>query len=462
MTQNEMIASFAHDRSYADLSPQAILNVKIHLLDSLGCAIGALVGDPVHKMRDQINEFGGNPMCTMIGGGKTSPDRAAMFNTALTRYLDFMDNFLAKGETCHPSDNIGSLLTAAEYADRSGKDLIGAIAIAYQIECRITEEAPIMQSGFDHTTQLAISIPAVVSKLLGFDKRQTMDAIGICAAEFGSLAVTRAVPISQWKGLASASSAFGCVHNTFLAKRGISGPVNVFEGVGGLMQAIDKDFHIDWETEDVEIINKTLIKRYNAEAHTQSCLEGVLELREEHHIDFTQVAKVDIDIFKVAYSIVGGGKYGPKKEISTKEQADHSLPYLVAVALIDGEVTPAQFETERVRRVDVQQLLQHVYVDQAWNYTHKYPDEMGCHIRIKMKDGTVVDKYKTDYYGFWKHPVDWPTIVEKYNSLCTPAVNKDIVKQVADMVYNLENISVKELMQTLAGIKVIEKDYAPS
>jgi hypothetical protein len=87
---------------------------------------------------------------------------------------------------------------------------------------------------------------------------------------------------------------------------------------------------------------------------------------------------------------------------------------------------------------------------------------MGCHIRIKMKDGTVVDKYKTDYYGFWKHPVDWPTIVEKYNSLCTPAVNKDIVKQVADMVYNLENISVKELMQTLAGIKVIEKDYAPS
>jgi 2-methylcitrate dehydratase len=459
MALADHIAGFVLERNYEDLSETGRQLVKLHLLDSIGCAIGALNGAPVHKIRDQVNMFGGNEMCSMIGNGKTSVDRAAMFNTVLTRYLDFMDNFLANGETCHPSDNIGSVLAAAEYAGSTGKDIITAIAIAYQVQCRITEEAPIMRNGFDHTTQLAISIPSVVSRLIGSDAEQTANAICMCTSEFGSLAVIRADPVSQWKGLASSNTAFGCTRIAFLAKEGITGPKYVFEGEGGFFDALDKKYTIDWRTEDIDIINRTLIKKYNAEVHSQSCLEGVLELRNENQLNPQEVDSVHIDIFKTAYDIIGGGKYGSKKEISLKEHADHSLPYLVAVALIDGEVDPPQFETSRIQKNDVQQLLQRVFVDQAWNYTHQYPENMGCHITIRMKDGTVYKKQKMDYYGFWKRPMTWESVAGKYYKLCENIPDKNILKEIEDMIFGLENTSARSFMNLLREVRGIPGDY---
>ena len=105
MTDAEKLAAFVVRASFEDLSDQAREQLKLHLIDSLGCAIGALAAEPIRFIRDHIQDFGGNPECTLIGGGKTSPDRAAFYNSALVRYLDFNDSYLAKGETCHPSDN---------------------------------------------------------------------------------------------------------------------------------------------------------------------------------------------------------------------------------------------------------------------------------------------------------------------------------------------------------------------
>src|SRR2546423_15106798 len=165
-TVTQGIARFALGSKFTDFKEDILDRLKLHLLDSIGCAFGAFEGKPVRQLREQIEEFGGKPICTMIGGGKTAPDRAACWNTALTRYLDFMDNFLASGETCHPSDNIGSLLSTGDYMDSSGKEFLTAMAIAYQVQCRITEEAPIMGSGFDHTTQQGMSVAAGSGKLL--------------------------------------------------------------------------------------------------------------------------------------------------------------------------------------------------------------------------------------------------------------------------------------------------------
>src|SRR5204862_959229 len=122
------------------------------------------------------------------------------FNSALVRYLDFMDSFLAAGETCHPSDNFGALLAVAEYAGRSGRDLLTALGVAYEVQCRLTRAAPIMRNGFDHTTQLSYSIAAGASKLLGLDRDRTANALGIAGADCVFLAVIRPEPISQWKG----------------------------------------------------------------------------------------------------------------------------------------------------------------------------------------------------------------------------------------------------------------------
>jgi 2-methylcitrate dehydratase len=152
--------------------------------------------------------------------------------------------------------------------------------------------------------------------------------------------VTRTGALSQWKGLAYPFTAFGAVEAAVLAARGVTGPSEVFEGNNGFMDSIAGRFEIDWEREDLERVRRTFLKRYNAEIHSQSALEALLELREAHPLDPAAVERVELDTFQVAYDIIGGGEEGGKKEIRTKEQADHALPYLLAVALLDGQVMP--------------------------------------------------------------------------------------------------------------------------
>ena len=241
MTQVQQMAALAQRAAFGELSDSAKHHLKMHILDTLGCALAVLGEGPIAAMRAQVDEFGGDGPCTLIGGGKASPPYAAFYNTSLTRYLDFMDNYLGESETCHPCDNFAPVLAAVEYAGGSGKDLMTALALAYQVQCRMTGAAPIMQRGFDHTTQLSFSVAAGVSKALGLTVEQTAHAIAICGAEHNALAVIRAVPISQWKGLASSQTAMGCVHATFLARRGVTGPLGVFEGPKGFSKCHRRD-----------------------------------------------------------------------------------------------------------------------------------------------------------------------------------------------------------------------------
>src|SRR5581483_9595140 len=146
--------------------------LKIHILDALGCAIGALGATLMRMIREQTEDFGGKDYCTLIGGGKTAPDRAAFYNSALVRYLDFNDAYLAPGETCHPSDNVGAVLAAAECAGGSGRDFLTALAVAYQVNCRLSDVAPVRAKGFDHTTQGSFALAAGLARALGLDAGQ--------------------------------------------------------------------------------------------------------------------------------------------------------------------------------------------------------------------------------------------------------------------------------------------------
>src|SRR6478672_6662350 len=136
MTQVEQLAAFVARTRYDDLSAEARQQLKIRIIDALGCALGALEGPPIRILRAQLEDFGGNPLVTLIGGGKTAPDRAAIYNSALVRYLDYNDSYLARNEICHPSDNLGAVLAASEYVKGSGKALLTALAVAYQMQCR--------------------------------------------------------------------------------------------------------------------------------------------------------------------------------------------------------------------------------------------------------------------------------------------------------------------------------------
>src|SRR5512140_2614652 len=399
MSMVEQLAAFVVRARYEDMSEEARRQARIRILDALGCAIGALDGEPIRAIREQTLDFGGNGLCTLIGGGRTAPDRAAFYNSALVRYLDFNDAYLAKGETCHPSDNLGSVLAACEYADGTGKDLMAGFAVAYQVQCRLSDVAPVRARGFDHTTQGSFAVAAGVARSLNLDQTQTANALAIAGTAFNALRVTRTGALSNWKGLAYPNTAFGVTHTTFLAMRGITGPEEVFEGNKGFMGAISRPFGLDWSKEDLERITKTIVKRYNAEIHSQSTIEGILELKPE--IAPSNVHQIEVEIFDVAYNIIGGGEEGEKVTVRTKEEADHSLPYIISAALLDGQVMPPQYFPERIKKKDIQALLRKVKIRPLEEFSRRFPNEMPVRIQVTLKDGSVLVKDKRDYEGFF-------------------------------------------------------------
>ncbi len=448
------LAGFVARTDYQDLSDAARQAIKNHILDALGCAIGALEGEPVRAVREQIEDFGGNPLCTLIGGGKTAPDRAAFYNSTLVRYLDYNDSYLAKGETCHPSDCLGGIMAGAEYTNASGKQLMVAYAAAYQVWCRLCDEAPVRAKGFDHTTQGAYAAAAGIARALGLDESSTANAIAISGTAYNALRVTRTGPLSNWKGLASPDMVFGAAHAAFLAMRGVTGPEDVFEGNKGFIESIAGPFHIDWSKEDLERITRTDIKKYNAEMHSQSAVEGLLEMKQAYGFSAGQVEMIRVDIFDVAYHIIGGGEEGGKHLVRTKEEADHSLPYILAVALLDGTVGPPQYDPQRILKRDVQELMQRVQIAPDPVYSRLFPQEMPCRLVVTLKDGQTLVKEKRDYDGFFTRPMTWQQVQEKFVRLSQPLTSASTRQAIVEVVANLENASTTDLTRPLAEVHI--------
>jgi 2-methylcitrate dehydratase len=451
-TRVEEMADFVCRSSYDRLSAAAREQLKIRFLDALGCAIGALGAPPIELLRAQIEDFGGTGLCGLIGGGRTAPDRAAFYNSALVRYLDFNDSYLAVGETCHPSDNLGAVLAAAEYAGTSGKDCLAALAVAYQVQCRLSDVAPVRAKGFDHTTQGAYAVAAGVSRALGMDPVRTANAIAIGGTAFNSLRVTRTGALSNWKGLAYPNTAFAATHAAFLAMRGVTGPAEVFEGNKGFMESIAGHFELDWSTEDLERVTHTVVKKYNAEVHSQSTLEGVLELKREHRFEAPEIDKIEVQTFDVAYNIIGGGEEGDKRRVETKEQADHSLPYMVAVALLDGQVMPVQYLPARVSAPDVQDLLRKVTIRPFAELSRRFPAEMPCRITITLGNGALLTKEKADYEGFSSRPTRWDSVVEKFRSLAGERTSRPLQDAIVEAVAKLQDVELSVLVRLLAQV----------
>jgi 2-methylcitrate dehydratase len=292
-------------------------------------------------------------------------------------------------------------------------------------------------------------LAAGISRALGIDEVRTANAIAICGTAFNALRVSRTGALSHWKGLAYPNAAFACTHATFLAMRGITGPLEVFEGNKGFMDAISGEFHIDWSEEDLERVTQTILKRYNAEIHSQSALEGILEMREEHSLEGDQIASIEIEIFDVAFHIIGGGEEGNKTIVRTKEEADHSLPYMVSVAVLDGQVMPEQYRPARIASEDVQSLLKRVQIRPSLDYSQKFPDEMACRITVNLRNGQKLIKEKRDYEGFLTRPMSWETAVRKFEELVSSHIDRLLREEIIDAVSRLESLRVSELTRLL-------------
>lgn len=458
MTEVQQLAQFVTGTQFSQLSEKALEQLKIRVLDTIGVAIGALEAEPIRAIRGLTERLGGNGAATLIGGGSSAPDRAAFYNVALSRYLDFMDSYLAPGETCHPSDNLGAVLAAAESVGATGEEFLTALAVAYQVQIRLSDVAPVRAKGFDHTVQGAYAVAAGVCRAMGLGTEQTANAIAISGTANNALRVTRTGDLSQWKGLAYPQVAKEGTHAALLAEVGITGPQQVFEGNKGFKESIAGDFSIDWAAENLEGVLRTIVKKHNAEIHSQSTIEAALAIRQRAGFDPTAIRKIHVTTFQVAYDIIGGGEEGDKRRVRTKEEADHSLPYLIAVALLDGEVTPAQYAPDRITAADVQDLLQCVDVHPDDAYSARFPETMPARVDVEMSDGSTLSSTTSTYRGFHNDPLDWADAREKFDRLTAPYGSWDLREKIAAVIQGLEHHKISDLTDLLAQAGPISTD----
>lgn len=450
MTSTDEMADFVVETDYEDLSETVRDEIKKRILDSIGIGIGAIGADPVEIVHDTVMEVETGGDCTIWASGEeASPPQAAMMNTTLTRYLDYMDSFLAPGETPHPSDNIASAIVSGEYADKSGEELIAAVGIAYEIQEQLAWNAPVRDRGWDHVTHTIFSAAATSARMMDLDREETMNALGIAGTAHNALRVTRTGEIGMWKGIASANTARNAVYSVMLAKNGMDGPADVFEGEKGWKHIVAGDFDCEFDP-GCTAVTKTMTKKYVAETYAQSAVEGLLELVNDNDLDPDDIESIHLDTFQGAKQIIGGGEGGDRHTVETKEQADHSLPYMLAVAVLDGVLMNAQYEEDRIQQDDVQELLQTVTVEADDNLTERFEQgQMPAVLTVETGDGKEYTVEKEDFEGHPNHSASWEMIETKFHRMTDDHLDEAHRNEVVDVVKNLEQYSVRELVNVL-------------
>jgi 2-methylcitrate dehydratase len=449
----ERIAAFAVAARPERLTREIRRLFKRNILDSLACAIAALPGRPFAALRDQFEEYRAPGRCTLIGGGKTALDQAALFNSGLTRYVDLLDSYMSPGGLAHPSDNFGTVLAAAEYVDASGEDFMLALAVAYEIQCRFTAVVPVMTKGFNHALQLAMSTAAATGKLFGLSPEQIANAISIATADNISLACIHVEPVSQWKGFSPGWTGMRAVYATSMAKRGFTGPRGLFEGPKGLEQIFGGPIQVDWDDPSLDFVKQTVLKKYCSLIHGQPVIEATMDLRRRYNLVAAEVEHVRCETFQAGYDFAGGGSYGSKDHPWHKEQGDYNLKYLISAALLDGQVGPAQLNDERVQAPDAQAMVTRIECRADAQLTARFPQELGARITVHTKDGRILEAEHLGYEGGLANPMSWNRVVEKFHWLSEAYADDSLRGRIVEAVLQLDARPISDLMDLLAEVR---------
>src|SRR5882757_1722523 len=448
-TLAHQLANYSSSFRFEDLSKEVVHEVKRRVIDSLGCALGAWNEEPCAIARKVASDFSAKHGATILGTNhKAPPDWAAFANGCCIRYFDYNDTYLSK-EPAHPSDNIAAALAAAESVGASGRELIAAIALAYEVQCRLCDAASIRARGWDHVTYGAFSTVLACARLMKLDPEKTRHAVNIAGVACAAMRQARVGELSHWKGVAFADAARRGVYSALLARSGMTGPAPIFEGQMGFEKQLGVslgDVGEKFKGVPAMILN-TSIKYWPAEYHSQSAIEAALFLREQIG-DVSQITSVNIESHDASVDIIGSEpeKWRPE----TRETADHSLPYITAIALIDGKVTDQQFQPSRFTDPAIWKFLENVKVTRNAELSSLYPGAVANIVHVTLKDGRTLTK-RVDYpLGNAKNPVSDVELERKFLHLVAPALGRDHSAKILDQAWSLDQQSgVHHLMKSL-------------
>src|SRR5881398_952426 len=448
-TLAHQLAEFACSLQFEDLSKDVVHEVKRRVIDSLGCALGAWNEEPCAIARKVASDFSAKEGSTIIGTGhKAPPDWAAFANGCCIRYFDYNDTYLSK-EPAHPSDNISAALSVAESVGASGRELIAAIALAYEVQCRLCDAASIRARGWDHVTYGAFSTALACARLMKLDPEKTRHAVNIAGVACAAMRQSRAGELSHWKGVAFADAARRGVYSALLARSGMTGPAPIFEGQMGFEKELGVslgNIGEKFKGAPAMILN-TSIKYWPAEYHSQSAIEAALFLRKQIGAG-VEVKSMTIESHDASVDIIGSEPEKWKPE--TRETADHSLPYITAIALINGEVTEKQFQPNRFKDPKVWKFLENVKVERNAELSALYPDAVANIVHVDLADDRRLTK-RVDYpLGNAKNRLKDSEVEEKFRVLVEPMLGNERAGKIIDVAWKLdEAANVDELMKAL-------------
>ena len=391
------MAAFATDLTWDDLSKESIEAAKRAIADTLSCAIGAAELPSVKLLRDYAKTRSGREIATLIGdGAKVDPALAALVNATAARELDANDLYAtAPGrDTGHFSDSIPALLAIAEQHKTSGKDLILATVIAYEIQAALAEGYLWMDRGLHSVSQVAWAVPAAAGRLMGLTQQEIVNAIGLSGSTGGLILNSWLKPsksIPMLKGASAGFAAMRGIEAAELAKAGFTAPPDALETLFDRLESDADHARFDrLENREHFAITRNIIKRYPAQIYTQSAIEAAIELSAKiDSVDDIAVATL-YGHRNVAAGVQGSGAaYTPE----TREAADHSTPFVVAIGLRDGDLTPASYDGEPWRDEDLLDLMRRIdlVIDPDLDAAFDNERKIGCRLLVEMLDGTVLE-----------------------------------------------------------------------
>ncbi|RMF86331.1 MAG: MmgE/PrpD family protein, partial [Nitrospinota bacterium] len=358
---SRLLANYTVTIDREQLPAETIHEVKRRILDTLGVALAAGSGAAPQAASAYAATFATSSGALLWGTRiRVPPEMAAFANGVQVRYLDFNDTYLSL-EPLHPSDLIPALWALAEWKRLSGPALLTAVAIAYEIAVTLCDAASLRRHGWDHVNYIGIGAACGAGKLLGLEASQIEQAIAITTVAHAAMRQTRVGELSMWKGAAAADAARHGIFAALLARHGFTGPSSPFNGeMGFFRQVLQGESFAPGPLRPLEEMTPprrildTHIKYWPVEYHAQSAVDAALQLRSQLS-DPARLASVHIETFQAAYEIIAKDpeKWAPR----TRETADHSLPYIVLAALLDGEVTPATFLPHRIQDPHLRHLL---------------------------------------------------------------------------------------------------------
>lgn len=443
----ERLVDYALGLKYATIPGQTAREAKRRLIDAFACMLGAFKEPPARIARQAAPQVTAGLRATILGSAaQTTLEAAAFANGTLVRALDYNDTYLSK-EPAHPSDNIAACLAAAEAAGRSGEDFLIAMIAAYEIQCRLCDTASLRAKGWDHVAYGAFSSATAASMLLGLSREEAINAVNIAATISPALRQSRAGELSMWKGCAFANTSRDALFSALLAKDGMTGPSPVFEGEFGFEKVVSGPIGLSanfgGEKNEGFKIDETYIKFYPAEYHSQSAIGAAIDLRAEIDDALTEVDSIVVKTFKAAYEIIGKGaeKWRPK----TRETADHSLPFLVAAAILDGNVSLSTF-SERMDDEALAGFTQRVRVEVDPDMDRMYPAAIPNRVEVVLKSGKLITGEMIYPKGHPMNPMTDREVEEKFRALSAWALTGKKADEILSRIWELEKMAdMKEL-----------------